>query len=242
MSIQIYSNPEELSRAAAQLFVDIALASVQERGRFTVALSGGGSPQRMYELLASERFKSRVPWDQTYVFWGDERFVPPDDPENNARMTRKKLLDFVPLPFDHIFPIPTSGQPDAAAEEYASILASMFGGDTLARFDFMLLGLGENGHTASLFPETEVLEEKSKWVDSVYIDAKDQYRITLTYPVINNSRHIAFIVHGNNKANVLHEILEGSRRPKQLPAQLIHPSDGELLWLIDEEAAAKLSR
>jgi len=243
MSIEIYPNPEELSKAAVQLFVDVARQSVKERGRFTAALSGGGSPQRMYEMLASEPFKSRVPWDEAFIFWGDERFVPSDDPENNARMTREKLLDHVPLPSDHIFPIPTSGKPKAAATTYASTLSSFFGNSNdFPRFDFMLLGLGENGHTASLFPETDVLQEQNKLVDSVFIEEKDQYRITLTYPVINSARNIVFLVHGSSKSSVLQKILEGKYEPNELPAQLIKPSSSELFWLIDENAAAILER
>ncbi len=241
MSIEVYSNPEKLSETAAQLFLDTALESVRSHGQFTAALSGGGSPQRMYEILASEPFRNKVPWDRTFVFWGDERFVPFDDPENNARMTREKLLDHVPLRSDHIFPIPTSRKPKEAAATYASALSSFFGGsNAFPRFDFMLLGLGENGHTASLFPGKDVLDEKKKWVDTIYLENKDQYRITLTYPVINSALNIFFLVHGSNKANVLHEVLEGSHRPQQLPAQDIDPSGGKLTWLIDENAAAKL--
>jgi 6-phosphogluconolactonase len=241
MSISVYSKPEELSEAAANLFVDIAIKSVKINGKFTAALSGGGSPQRLYELLASEPFRDRIPWDNTFIFWGDERFVPFDDPENNARMCREKLLEHVPIPSDHIFPVPTSGEPEEAVAAYTSTLSSFFGeSNAFPCFDFMLLGLGENGHTASLFPEKDVLAEKEKWVGSIYLEDKDQHRITLTYPVINNALNVIFLVHGSNKANVLHEILEGPQRPKELPAQDVKSKNGSLLWLIDEDAAAKL--
>ena len=236
MKIKVYPDPEALSEEAARLFVAAARSSVQARGRFVAALSGGSSPRQTYERLASAPFKTQVPWQQTYLFWGDERFVPPDSPQNNARTARAALLDHVPIPSGHLFPVPTGGSPESAAGRYASTLASFFE-DDLPRFDLIFLGLGTNGHTASLFPGTDVLEEQSRWVAPVYLEGQDQYRITLTLPVINNAENIVFLAYGSSKAHVLQQVLEGAYRPEELPAQLVHPSEGNLFWLIDDEAA-----
>ncbi|HKK46432.1 MAG TPA: 6-phosphogluconolactonase [Balneolaceae bacterium] len=239
MKIEIYPDPETLSKHAAHLFADTACEAVDKWGRFTVALSGGSSPEQTYKLLASEPFKSKVPWERTWVFWGDERFVPPDDPENNARMAREILLDHVPVPAGQIFPIPTDSEPELAVKHYSKNLISVFG--ERPKFDLILLGLGGNGHTASLFPETDILDEQEKLVDSVYLQEKNQYRISLTAPVINNARKVAFLVFGKNKAETVHEVLDGKHQPKQLPAQLIKPS-GQLYWLLDEDAASLLEK
>jgi len=239
MEIQIYPNPEALSETAARLFGDAARKAVDKWGRFTVALSGGSSPERTYELLASDPLKSSVPWQKTWVFWGDERFVPADDPENNARMAREILLDHVPIPSEQIFPIPTDGEPASAVKRYSKDLTSVFGEQP--KFDLILLGLGENGHTASLFPGTDVLDEQDRLVDSIFVREQDQYRITLTVPVINNARKVAFLAFGRNKAEVVHQILDGEYRPWEMPAQLIKPS-GQLYWLLDEEAGSLLKK
>jgi len=241
MNIHRYTTPDKASEAVANFVVEVAQKSIQEREKFTVALSGGSSPKPLYNLLASDRFRDQISWKKTYIFWGDERFVPPDDPENNARMARETLLDHVPVPSNQIFPIPTDGRPQEAAERYASTIASVFD-DTAGfpRFDLILLGLGENGHTASLFPHTTVLEEHKKWTDTIYLDDKDQSRITLTAPVINQAKNIAFLVFGEKKANILSKVIEGPRNPQQWPAQLISPSSGSLHWYIDEAAGREL--
>ncbi|HLR25495.1 MAG TPA: 6-phosphogluconolactonase [Fodinibius sp.] len=240
MTVQTYPDPVKLSEAAALLFKRKATEAVKKRGRFTVALSGGSSPQRLSELLASDRFRSEIPWKDVIIFWGDERFVPPDDPQSNARMARECLLDHVPVPSDQIHPIPTGGSPETAAKQYGDSLASVWNQSPLPRFDFVLLGLGENGHTASLFPETEVLNEQKKWVAPVFLEEQQQYRITLTAPLLNNARCVMFLVFGHSKAQVLHNVLEGPSQPSKLPAQLIDPAAGKLYWLLDEAAASGL--
>jgi 6-phosphogluconolactonase len=239
MNINRYTNQEEASESAAHLLVEIANKAVNETGKFTIALCGGSSPRRLYEMLAAEPFKNQIAWEKTFIFWGDERFVPPDDPENNARMARKLLLNQVPVPSNQILPIPTAGRPQKAAENYASTLASVFDGD-FPDFDLILLGLGENGHTASLFPEADVLKEQTRWTGTVYLGDKKQYRITLTTPAINHAKNIIFLVFGANKADILSKVLAGPYQPQKWPAQLIDPTTGALYWYIDEAAAKEL--
>jgi 6-phosphogluconolactonase len=245
MSIELYTNHEKASRAAAQLFTEIAVDAIANKQRFTVALSGGNAPQELYKILATQPFKSQIPWKNTFIFWGDERFVPRDDPENNARMAREMLLNHVPIPSEQIFPIPTAGKPEEAAENYASTLASVFGDEDFPQFDLILLGLGENGHTASLFPHTGVLDEKNRWTGTIYLiyaKEKNQFRITLTAPVINHAKNIIFLAFGKKKADILANVLEGPQQPQKWPAQLIEPSSGSLYWFIDEAAGKKLQK
>jgi len=238
--IQVYDDLESLSHAAAELFVRRAQQAVQARGRFSVALAGGHTPRRTYELLAQRPLRDRVPWAQVHVFWGDERCVPPDDPRSNARMAREALLDHVPVPAEQIHPIRCAQAPREAAERYEDLLRDFFAGQP-PRFDLVFLGLGENGHTASLFPDTPVLDERERWVAEVYVAEQGLYRVTLTAPLLNRARLILCLVAGAAKAPVLHEVLKGPSEPRQLPAQLIRPMDSELLWFVDREAASLLA-
>jgi 6-phosphogluconolactonase len=237
--IEIFADLNALSDAAARLFADQAQHASAARGRFSVALSGGSTPSRTFELLAQPPFHDRVPWPKVHVFWGDERCVPADDPRSNYRMARQALLDQVPIPPEQIHPIPCSQQPRAAAERYEALLRSFFG-ERRPRFDMVFLGLGENGHTASLFPGTPVLEERQRWVAEVYNAEQDLFRITLTAPLLNQAAVVVFLVAGAAKAAVLREVLEGPQDPTRLPAQLIRPGDGELRWLVDRTAARLL--
>ena len=239
--IEIYSDLETLSAAAAQLFAEQAERAVAARGRFSVALAGGSTPRRTYELLARPPLGERMPWAKVHVFWGDERCVPADDPRSNYRMARQALLDHVPIPPEQIHPMPGSQEPRAAAERYEILLRSFFG-EQPPRFDVVLLGLGENGHTASLFPGTPVLEERQRWVAEVYVAEQDLFRISLTAPFLNQAGVVAFLVAGAGKAAVLREILEGPHDPTRLPAQLIRPKHGELRWLVDQAAANLVSK
>jgi 6-phosphogluconolactonase len=235
-----YQNLESLSRGAADLFVTTAIGAVRIRGRFAVALSGGRTPVRAYELLAQPPWREQVPWEDVYVFWGDERCVLPGDPRSNARMARLALLDHVPIPAAQIHPISCAGAPAQGSREYEDTIRSFFEGRQ-PRFDLIFLGLGENGHTASLFPETPVLDEGNRWAAEVYVPEQRLYRVTLTPPIINQGKTVAFLVAGANKAAVLQEVLEGQRDPHRLPAQLIQPISGDLHWLVDQEAARNLS-
>jgi 6-phosphogluconolactonase len=238
--MDVYPDRESLSQAAAQLWVRQAAEAVQTRGRFSVALSGGSTPGRTYELLAQPPFTDQVPWDRTHIFWGDERCVPLDDSRSNARVAHQTFLDRVPIPESQVHPIFCHQSPEAGAAAYEAELRA-FGAGAPPRLDLIFLGLGEDGHTASLFPGSAALEEKVRWAVPVYVPAQGFHRVTLTAPFINQAALVVFLVAGANKAMVLKEVLTGPRDPKRLPAQLISPRDGELHWLVDREAASQLA-
>ena len=238
--IKVYPDLESLSQAAASLLVEQANLAVAARGRFSVALSGGATPRRTYELLAMPPFKEQAPWHRMHIFWGDERCVPRDDPRSNARMAKEAWLDRVPIPESQIHFLNCAQAPAEAARQYEAQLRQFFAGRP-PRLDLVLLGLGDNGHTASLFPGTPVLKETERWAAEVYVAEQDMYRVTLTAPFINQASLVAFLVSGAAKAGVLGEILHGPRDPERLPAQLIRPQTGEILWLTDLKAAAQLT-
>ncbi|HLO27035.1 MAG TPA: 6-phosphogluconolactonase [Geobacteraceae bacterium] len=239
--IRVYADLEALSRAAAELFVLEAHRAVASRDRFVVLLAGGATPRRTYELLAAPPFGDRVPWPAVHIFWGDERCVPPDDRRSNASMTRRALLDHVPVPLEQIHPITCSGSPGGGAAEYEELLRDVFPSG-VPGFDLVFLGLGENGHTASLFPGTPALDERERWVTEVYVAEEELHRVTLTVPIINQAALVIFLVAGAGKAQVLREVLEGEPAQRLLPAQLIRPVKGGLLWLVDREAASLLHK
>jgi 6-phosphogluconolactonase len=239
--IWLYDDYAALGDAAAGIFVQQARQAAQIKGWFSVALAGGHTPHRTYQLLAQPRHSDRTPWGQIHIFWGDERCVPADDVRSNARMARQAMLDQVPIPLAQIHPIPCSRSPKVAAEQYEGVLQAFFG-DQPPRFDLVLLGLGEDGHTASLFPGTRVLEEQERWTAAVHVEEQDTDRVTLTAPLINQAAVVVFLVSGTGKAAVLREVLEGPVDPNRLPAQLIQPAGGELHWLLDREAASLLTR
>ncbi len=239
--LKIYQDLEEVSRNAAQILAEAAKSAVYERGRFSLVLSGGNTPRRLYELLAEPPYRDQMPWNKTHVFWGDERCVPAGDERNNAHMARQTFLDDVPIPNEQIHPIVSTLPPIKAAEKYQDTLQEFFRGHS-PTFDFILLGLGENGHTASLFPETPVLDEKHFWVCEVYVPNLHMWRVTLTAPILNRARRIVFLVSGSSKAWVLNQVLNGPRSPEQLPAQLIQPQGGELLWLADQAASSLIQK
>ncbi len=237
--IEVYPDLESLSRAAAALLVRQANLAVAARGRFSVALSGGATPRRTYELLAAPPWVDQAPWDRVHVFWGDERCVPLNDLRSNARMAQEAWLDHVPIPGDQIHTMDCALDPAAAARQYEAQLREFFSGEPPI-LDLVLLGLGLDGHTASLFPGTPVLKEGEHWAAAVYVPEQDLYRVTLTAPLINQAAVVAFLVAGGAKAGVLREVLHGPRDPARLPAQLIQLHHGELLWLTDLAAAAEL--
>jgi 6-phosphogluconolactonase len=239
--IWVYENFEALSNAAAGVLAQQARQATQTKGWFSVALSGGHTPQRTCELLAEPPFRDHVPWRQVHVFWGDERCVAPDDPRNNAHMARQALLDRVPIPAEQIHPIICSKDSRQAAEQYEALLRSFFA-DQPPRFDLVFLGLGENGHTASLFPGSDVLEEQQQWVSQVHVPGQELDRVSLTAALINEAGIVAFLVAGTNKAAILQAVLEGPHDPHRLPAQLIKPRNGTLYWLVDKDAAQLLSQ
>lgn len=237
MKVEIFDDLEGLSRAAAGLFVESATGAVSTGGRFTVALAGGGTPRRAYQLLAEPRLRDQVPWESVHVYWGDERCVPPEDPRSNVRMARRTLLDHVSIPQDQIHPILWLDDPRDSAADYAAVLRTTFE-HKLPRLDLILLGMGEDGHTASLFPGTPALTETESWVAAVL--TKDLPRVTLTYPVLNNAARVAFLVSGANKAEALHRVIDGSYEIDPPPAARVRPDRGTLRFLIDRDAASQL--
>jgi 6-phosphogluconolactonase len=240
VEIRVHVGLENLSRAAAEFFTQIYGKCVSSKlGRFTVALSGGQTPLRAYQLLSESPYREMVSWENTYFFWGDERCVPKDDPRNNAHMASEMFLNQVPVPRDHIHPIPTELPPDKAAEEYEKLLRKFFR-NGLPRFDLVFLGLGEDGHTASLFPHSSILEERARWVKEVLVPDQHIQRVSLTVPALVEASAIVFLVQGANKSLALREVLEGPYRPHEYPAQLIRPTRGQLVWLVDVDAARDL--
>ncbi len=238
--IRIFSDLEAMSLAAAELFIVQSRQASMICGRFCVALSGGETPRRMYEILASPEYCGRIHWNEVHIFWSDERCVAADDPRNNARMARLTLLNNVPIPPENIHPIHTDLSPAEAAIQYEQELKEFFSSQN-PNFHLVQLGLGSNGHIASLFPHTEVLNEKDRWVSEVYVDELGMYRITFTAPYINQAEQVVFLVSGSDKAQALEEVLEGPYHPSDLPAQLIRPSGRHPLWLVDRAASHKLA-
>jgi 6-phosphogluconolactonase len=246
LKIKYCVEPDAASLACrvAQHFVEMAGEAVEAQGRAKIAFSGGSTPQAVFELLANpaQPWCKRVPWKMLDLYWVDERCVLPDDPASNYRMTREALLDRVPLRPRQIHRIEAELEPELAANRYESELRANFGlkGVALPRFDLVALGLGEDGHTASLFPYTAALHETSRLVAANYVPQKDTWRITLTWPVINYARSVFFLVAGREKAVALKEIFTGPYDPERLPAQLIWPSGGILTLFLDKAAAALL--
>jgi 6-phosphogluconolactonase len=238
------ADAEEVATRAAAMFAAQATDAVAARGRFRVALSGGSTPRRAFELLASPRWNSRIPWGEVEIFWGDERYVSADDPASNYRMAREAFLDLVPLPAANIYPVPTGIQPaEAAASAYEKTIRQACASlDEVPRFDLIFLGLGANGHTASLFPASPLLHEINRLVAADFVREMESWRITMTVPLLNRARTIAFLITGQDKAATLREVLRGPYLPETLPAQLIHPADGDLLWITDMAAASLLVR
>ena len=238
-AVRVYTDAETLSRAAAELFAERARAAVAERGRFVVLLAGGSTPRRAYELLAEEPLINRVPWPDCHFFWGDERCLPEGHALRNETMVRRALLDHVPVPPSQIHPIRYHQEPDQAASDYATELQRFFAGQQ-PRFDLILLGLGDDGHTASLLPGSAAVHEQVQWTAVARRPEEPFSRVTLTAPLLNQGASTVFLVSGRGKASVLQSIVKGSNEEPSLPAQLIRPQQGELLWLVDREAASQL--
>lgn len=239
MKLNIFRTEEEVLKQLAEYFIAVAQESILINGKFSVALSGGSSPKKLYELLASA-YKNAVDWSRVYFFFGDERYVPQTDSNSNYLMVKKALFDALSIPQNQIFPVDTSVSPQEAAEKYTEVIKNFFGAGI--RFDLVLLGLGDNSHTASLFPYTPVLHDTSPAVKEVYLEDQKVYRITINAPIINNASHIAFLVYGQGKAEALHHVIEDERNVDVFPAQLIKPVNGKLQWFLDDAAASKLSR
>jgi 6-phosphogluconolactonase len=237
------TTPQDLFQAAAEEVIRAANDAVAQRGRFTIALSGGSTPKNLYALMAANAGSS-LPWDRMFFFWGDERHVPPDDPDSNYRMAKEALLSKVAIPAANVFRVPAEN-PDApaAAEAYEETLRKFFAlaPGEFPRFDVILLGMGPDGHAASLFPETEALREKSRLVVANWVEKLKTSRITFTLPVLNAARCVAFLVSGIDKAAALREVLEGNAPAEKYPSKLVRPTEGKLIWFVDRAAASGLS-
>lgn len=241
---RISPTPAAVAQAAAKLFADAAVAAAQARGRARIAISGGTTPEAMFALLAdsSQPFLKQIPWDKLDLYWVDERCVPPTDADSNYRMTNEALLSKVPLAPERIHRMEGELDPAAAAARYESTIRNTFrleGAET-PTFDLVLLGMGDDGHTASLFPHTEAINDLTDIVTANHVPQKDTWRITLTWPVINQGREVAFLIEGAAKAQVLHDVLLGPYQPDTYPSQIIRPASGKLTFLLDPAAASKL--
>jgi 6-phosphogluconolactonase len=235
--IRVFADVDELTLRAAEAAVRRINESVQRNDSFSIALSGGNTPRTLYRLF-STRFRDQIPWTKVHVFWGDERYVPRADSQSNYRMARETLLDAVPCPVGNVHPMPTElRDPDLAAREYEKTLRNYFSEDW-PRFDLVLLGLGEEGHTASLFPGSPALNENTRWVVAVKAPSKPAQRLTLTLPAITGASNIYFLVTGSNKAEALHHVLTASPDPTNYPASGIRLAKKNVIWWLDRAAAA----
>jgi 6-phosphogluconolactonase len=231
---------EALSREAASRFQRLAAESIASTGRFSVALSGGSTPRALYHLLGEPPLREAIDWPRVHLFWGDERFVPADHPDSNYRLAQEAFISKAPIPPANVHRFPTeSGDPETAAAQYEETLRRFF--TQTPHLDLVLLGLGADGHTASLFPGSPALDEGGRLVVAAYVRKLDAWRLTLTPPVLRGARHVVFLVSGSDKASILREVLEGPYDPHRLPAQLVRPEKGDLTWLADEAAASLLS-
>ncbi len=239
-TVRVYADAEALARAAAALLAETVSSAT---GHAYIALSGGSTPKRMGQLLAEAPYRETVAWRDIEFFWGDERFVPEESPESNSGEARRTFLDKVDVEPGRINPFPTTVRdPDLAAEMYATQLKTVFNEtDVAPRFDLVFLGMGDDGHTLSLFPGTAAIHETERFVVANYVPKLDTTRLTLTAPVVNAAQRVAFLVGGAGKAETLAKVLDGPVDVDTLPSQIIRPVDGELLWLVDEAAAANLA-
>jgi 6-phosphogluconolactonase len=238
--VRVFPAADELFTAAAQIFCRIGSEAIRERGKYSVALSGGSTPRGLHHELVT-KFSKQLPWEKVFFFWGDERHVPPDFPESNFRMAKETLLSQLPIPADHIFRMPGE-LPDAnqAAGLYENTLREFFrpAPDEFPRLDFNLLGMGSDGHTASLFPGTKALQERQRLVVGNWVPQHDTWRITLTYPVLNSSRVVMFLINGEPKAEMVRKALKDPAA--NLPCQEVQPVGGQLMWYLDKAAGANL--
>jgi 6-phosphogluconolactonase len=240
MELHLYKDGEALSQGAAKWIAELIAATLKTSDRFTIALSGGSTPKRLHQILAASPYKEQIDWSKLHVFWGDERAVPFEDERNNAKMAYDTLLDFVPVPPAQIHVMRTDIPPEESASEYEKLLHQYFD-KTPFSFDLVLLGMGDDGHTLSLFPGMPIVHEEKAWAKSFWLQAQNMSRITITKTITNRSAAVAFLTAGPAKAHALKEVLEGAYNPDKYPSQEIKPS-GELHWFVDEAAAADLSR
>lgn len=224
MNITVFDDLDQLYKEAAETFAELSEKSIRKKGQFSVALSGGSSPKAIFKLLATDEYATRIDWSKIYFFWVDERWVPLNDDKSNAKMTFETLLDKVPVDRGHVFPMYKDNVlPEDFAKEYESQIRNVLGDEGV--FDFILLGMGDDGHTASLFPGEEILNEREKWVDAYYLKPQEMFRITLTAPIINKAENILAVAFGETKRHALNEILNGPYNPELYPMQLIEKKE-----------------
>ncbi|RAJ87323.1 6-phosphogluconolactonase [Chitinophaga dinghuensis] len=239
MEIHIAKDPAQLSENVAAWISNYILEVLQTQERFTLVMSGGNTPKQLFGLLAKAPYNQMIPWEKIHFFWGDERAVPFEDERNNARMAYDVLLDKVPVNPDNIHVMRTDISPEESAAEYEKLLHTYFGNEALT-FDLVLLGMGDDGHTLSLFPGTAVVHEQKAWVKAFFLQAQDMYRITLTAPVVNRAACVLFMATGAGKAITLKNVIQGTFDAEKYPSQMIRPENGELHWFVDEAAASAM--
>jgi 6-phosphogluconolactonase len=242
MNKEVFKDADHLCRGLAEWITSLIEETLTRKENFSLVLSGGNTPKKLHVLLASSPYKERIDWKKINIFWGDERAVPFEDERNNARMAFDTLLNKVNVPADQVHIMDTSLSPEDAVADYQETLFEYFGTDELPAhtFDLVLLGMGDDGHTLSLFPGTPVIHEEKLWATSFYLKAQDMHRITLTKNIVNYADHIVFMISGKDKAHAIFEVLEGERNPDLYPSQVISPTQGELHYFIDEAADAEL--
>ncbi len=247
--VDVFSSAELLIDAAAAFVVECATRAQQATGRFVIALSGGSTPRGLFTRLATSPYIDQIDWSRVFVCWGDERCVPPTDAQSNYRMACETLLDHIAIPTSNVLRMRGEFEPDAAANEYEAALRTLFatadGAPRIAadqRFDLVLLGLGVDGHTASLFPNGASVAEQTRWVTAEYGTSVQMWRLTLTPPLLNAASDLLFLVTGEDKADTVRRVLSGAITPALLPAQVIQPIAGNVRWMLDADAAAALSR
>lgn len=237
--IEIVPTKDELIQQAIEIFIRAANDAIKERGVFSVALSGGGTPRPVYEALGDPAHRGRVDWAKVHLFWGDERHVPPTDAQSNYRMVKEALLDQIDIPTANVHRVPAEMEVRMAAFQYEEDLRQFFSGEW-PRFDFVFLGMGGDGHTASLFPGSAALNEEHRWFVANYAESMASWRLTLSAPAINAARLILVMVAGEGKAARLKAVLDGPHAPYEMPIQIIAPENGEMIWLVDEAAAGEI--
>ncbi len=240
--IRVFDREEELFKNAAEKVVSIGLESIRDFGRYTLALSGGNTPKSVYAILASPGFKERLPWDKVHIFWGDERPVVKTHPDSNFRMAKESFLDAVGVPAKNIHRVASEEDSMLAAQQYEDELRDFFeiAEGEVPKFDLILLGMGDDGHTASLFPDSEALHIDDRLVVENYVKKLNTHRITFTFPVINKAHNVLFLVSGSGKKQTIQRVLSRTASQPNLPAQMVQPESGSLYWFLDKEAAADL--
>ncbi len=240
--VKIFPDFPALSNEAAKLFVKLSTASIKKKKSFSVALAGGSTPRKLYQLLALPEYKEQIPWSGVHLFWGDERCVPPSHPDSNYRMVQEILLTKVQIPSENIHRMPGEIDPEKGARIYDQELREFFAGEGAPHFDLVILGLGKDGHTASLFPSNPSLKEEDRFVVPVDSPEAKHKRLTLTYPVINQAKTILFLVAGEEKAEILSQVFQKEKNSELIPAHGVKAVNGELYWFLDERAAALLKQ